>query len=579
MKAWLALLAHELRNSRSSLLAAAFLQLLILWLVHRWANTSAEATRPAAIAIEVLTSLWTLHLAADSFAGDLASGRLGSRALLPISAGHLWSAKLACLALSIAMLAGFAIACECGVQAWLGGTSAIGSFLIEFQSISAWIMRLALIAAVGMLSSLLVTNALTALLLSGLSLLLLWGLQRALVDAGDLVGKRWDRAEWTGFGLVVAAALLALGLWAFARGQRRLGAASVRGRTVLIGVLLAMTALGGSAAAAAWRYGAYGLHDRNLQSLAAIASPDGRFFAFETQFSFSHDSSPAPLSSVWVMDVERAKARLIAWPGRLLPNDFGGFLEPWSNERGLQVTKYELYDRFEVDERLRLDVEDGELRERSVLEPEHATSPHLPDWAQWTHGKSAEPDSFVLRVRWKGTELERVFRGDWRSSSLVRGVVLSPTPGRALARRDRRLVLVDFEREQEQVLIEALAEHSLLPSPDARAVLVRTETHTHVLSTVDGSPLHAPWSREEWTAEWIHGDEVSHELLLRPHRTTMPSRVVDLEQAREFELWVSCGYVTRLADRGYVLCDEHDSLIWIDRDGEPVKTLLDRSRR
>ena len=579
MKAWLALLAHEFRNSRSSLLAAAVLQLLILWLVHRWANTSAEAVRPAAIAIEVLTSLWTLHLAADSFAVDLASGRLGSRALLPVSSSHLWSAKLACLALSIAMLAGFAITCECGVQAWLGGTSAIGTFLIEFQSISAWLMRLALIAALGMLSSLLVTNSLTALLLSGLNLLLLWGLQRALVDAGTLIGKRWDRAEWIGFGFAVAVWLLALGLWAFARGQRRLGATSVRGRTVVVGVLLAMAALGGSAAAAAWNYGVRGLHDRNLHVMAAVASPDGRFIAFETQFSLPHDSRPGPPSSVWVMDVERAKPRLIAWPGRLLPNDFGGFVEPWSSERGLQVTQFELLDNFEVDEQLRLDALNGELRESSVVEQQRASSPHSPDWAQWTHGRSAASDSFVLRVRWKGTEFERVFRGDWRHSSLVRGVVLSPTPGRALARRDSRLVLVDFERDQDQVLIEALTEHSLLPSPDAMAVLVRTETHTHVLSTVDGSPLHAPWSREEWTAEWIHGDELSHELLLRPHRTTIPDRVVELEQGREFELRVSCGFVTRLADRGYILCDEHDSLIWIGRDGKPLKTLLDRSSR
>jgi hypothetical protein len=340
-----------------------------------------------------------------------------------------------------------------------------------------------------------------------------------------------------------------------------------------------MALLGGTAAAAAWSFGAHGLQSLSVQIYPGVASPDGRFIAFETQFSLPHDSRTYKPLAVWVFDVERAEPQLVAWAGRLPRNVHGGFQEPWSDELGLQFTRYDPLNAPDGATTLRLDIEDGALREREITELQPGVSPHVPEWAQWTRGIATERDHYTLRVRWKGTEYERVFRGDGQHSQLARGVLLSPTPGRALARRENRLVLVDFASEQETVLIEGLSKLGMRPSPDAKAVLVRTETHTHVLSTLDGSPLHAPWANEEWQAEWITGDERSHEVHLCPRDASGFDRIVDLEAKREYSIpMFPLGYVTRLADRGYVLLSASEDLLLLDREGRPIKTLLTRDR-
>ena len=57
-----------------------------------------------------------------------------------------------------------------------------------------------------------------------------------------------------------------------------------------------------------------------MQIFDPIASPDGRFIAFEAQLNGGRGDSP--LSSAWVLDLETCERRLIAGPGRLLRDGY-----------------------------------------------------------------------------------------------------------------------------------------------------------------------------------------------------------------------------------------------------------------
>lgn len=80
MKAHWGLLLHELGNARNSLTAAALLTLVLLALLHVFGGTPTDS----ATALPFLWSFCALQFAADSFATDLASGRLATRATLPV---------------------------------------------------------------------------------------------------------------------------------------------------------------------------------------------------------------------------------------------------------------------------------------------------------------------------------------------------------------------------------------------------------------------------------------------------------------------------------------------------------------
>ncbi len=587
MKPWTFLVTHELHNARSSLGAAAVLQAFIVGLVHSLKQIPSEAAPAVAIAIGVLTTLWTLHLAADCFAGEFSSGRLATRALLPVSSRMLWSAKLAALGISIAALLSVAVAFECGLQLYLGDVETLQAFLVALPPTAESIVVLVLVAAVGVLCSMLVENALTALLLTALVLGAMWGLRLALEDALYLIGERWSRTLWTFLGAVCGPAVLVLGLWTFSRGQRRLGSATVRLRTALMGVAIAMLSLAGTAAAAGWHFTRFGLEDRNLQPYGVVTSPDGRFVALECGMPYYSDTKRVRPNSVWLLDLETGEQRLVALCGQLCRNDIGDAWEPWSERLGLQV-EVDDFVRERVGDTLRLDVVEGELREQSIGKFEHAASPHMPDWAQWTRGKSAVGGDSVLRVRWKGTEFEHAFRGDGSETRLGLGIFLSATPGRVLARRADRLVLVDIATSQERVLID----HGVVyarASPDAQALIVHTATESHVLSTLDGSALHAPWPTVEGVPRWIQGDDRNHELFFHPSAIARPSpadgrfelsasqRIINLAHDRELELEEPVDVLGRLGDRGYACFNEHGNLIWIDRAGKLVRVLIDRS--
>lgn len=193
-----------------------------------------------------------------------------------------------------------------------------------------------------------------------------------------------------------------------------------------------------------------------------------------------------------------------------------------------------------------------------------------------------------MRVRWKGTAFERAFRGEEGDTTLGHGIFLSPTPGRVLARRADRLVLVDLATSQERVLIEQGVIYAT-PSPDAQALIVRTDTESHVLSTLDGSALHAAWPIADGLPGWIQGDEGNHEIFIHPSAIARASpadgrfepsseqRIIDLDHDRELELGEPFDILGRLGDRGYAGFDGNGNLIWIDRAGKLVRVLVDRT--
>jgi hypothetical protein len=145
--------------------------------------------------------------------------------------------------------------------------------------------------------------------------------------------------------------------------------------------------------------------------------------------------------------------------------------------------------------------------------------------------------------------------------------------------RDGALSRLDLATGDERVLVTD-CEHFMDLSPDGQAFLVKTKTHTHVLSALDGSALHEPWGRKECLPCWIDGDDASHELRLIPFGPITSVHVLDLERARELEIeGLGWNAFARVRDRGYAAVDDQGDLVWLDREGRLVKVLIDRGER
>ncbi len=576
MNANFALVLHELRNARASLLAAAGLTLLVLAILHTFASTPTES----AAAIAFMWSLCALQFACDSFATDLASGRLRTRSALPVSARMLWGAKLAAFVASVVLLAAFGVAVELAWQAGCGRAGACSEFVNALPPVTYILPLLALIGATGMLCSLMVESALTAMLLSGLVLGGLWGLALAFEESTRLTGEDLISRHPMSAALLCAVVFFAIGQIAFARAQRRLGDGAVRLRAVLVAALLCSIGLAGTAAAASWHWATHGLEDGHLQIFPSIASPDGRFVAFmaaQQRRGFnSRSASQRQLTSVWVIDLETSERHLIAAPGQFASDWYTRRHREWSEAEGLVVFTESSWNFGGDTGALRLRTVDGRLGVEPLADPKQAIGGRLPEWAAVTEQRVKNACGKATTVQWKGTEFERKFEGEFSSTHIGIGIVLSQRPGCILALREKQLRFIDMSSGQERVLLED-CEGSLAASPDSLAVLACTETGVHVFSTDDGSPLHTPWLRKEWAVKWIEGDDQSHELLLRRRGTNSISRILDVANGCEVELeGMGLRCLARIRDRGYTDVDAHGDLVWLNRAGRTVKVLVDR---
>jgi hypothetical protein len=573
MKIWITLSMHELRNARSSLAAAALLTVALLAILHIFDCTPTET----ATGLPLLWCLCALQFAADSFATDLASRRLATRAALPVGARALWGTKLGSFVMSIALLSGFGIALECTWQAVFGDQGSRLFFIQDLPTIGKALTALALIGSTGMLCSLLVESALTAMLLTSLLLGVLWGLSLAIAETVKLIGPNALSEHPVVVALAIAAIFLLIGYVAFARSQSRLGDAAIRIRAVLVGALVLTLGIAGTAAATSTYWSTYGLEDPRTDIFPPIASPDGRFIAFETMPSGG--ARDVRLTSVWVLDLKTREHRLIAGPGMLVRKTFGGW-EAWSEEEGLYVLSFDRWLFGRKPETLRIRAIDGELHQESIADMPLVTTPRLPDWALVKETRLNKRDVRAVCVQWKERQVERIFEG-----RLGHDVFISPTPGRVIVRRDKQLVLVDLEPAAERTLIDEGVVYVSV-SPDSLALLAHSSESsrkwtTHVISTADGMAMHAPWTQEDrYMPGWISGDDRSHELHLGPMKRGLKPRILDLDLDREIEIDDTNNlFFARVADRGYAMVDLQQNLVWIDRDGKPVRVLIDRSGR
>ncbi len=570
MKTWFELLVHDLRNAGTSLGVAAFLTVACLVVLH---GTAAGPIQTAT-ALPLLWCLCALLFASDSFATDLASGRLATRATLPVCARSLWSAKLAGFAASLSLIVGLGITLEGGWQWISGGEKSLTIFLGALPPPGKTLTVVALIGSAGMLCSLMVESALTAMLLAGLVLGALWGLSLAALETVKVTGPNTLTENPSTVAVAIAGALLFIGLLAFTRAQRKLGDSAVRVRTVLIGALVLVLGLAGTVTATSMRWSTYGLKDRRLDIFPPIASPDGRFIAFEA--APSGGARDVRLPSVWVLDLETREHHLLAGPGQLTRNAYNDGWKSWTEENGLCVLAQDRWLWTGKPESLRMRAINAELHQESIEDLPLVGAPRLPDWAIVKETRTGKARVRSVYMGWKGKEIERTFEG-----VLGRDVFVSPTPGRIILRRDKSLVLFDFESGEERALIGGEVGYTSL-SPDSRALLVRTQAReTHVLSMTDGSLLHAVWTRDDsHNPGWIQGDDRSHMLQLSPMKRWSNPRILDLDTGREFEVDDSMNwFFARVADRGYVMIDELGNLVWIDREGKLVKVLIDRGGR
>jgi hypothetical protein len=578
MKAHWGLLLHELGNARNSLTAAALLTLVLLALLHVFGGTPTDS----ATALPFLWSFCALQFAADSFATDLASGRLATRATLPVCARALWVAKLSGFGASLALVCSLGIALELAWQAAFGRPFYCREFLAALPPWGSSFAVLGLIGASGILCSLLVESALTAMLLTGLVLAGLWGLLLAFDESVKLTGE----SSWTRHPEASAVAFIALflvvGHVAFTRAQRRLGSAAVRVRMVLVGALVMTVGLAGTGAAASWHWSRFGLEDPHVQIHPPLASPDGRFLAFvaEPQQRGGRDER---LHSVWVLELETGARHLIAAPGQIA-RDFHTGRSAWTEEDGLEVWaekawSWELWTWEWNADALCVRADGGELREEALGDRSSLIHGKLPEWVEVVERRAKNSRTRSVRIAWKDTHFERTFEGNFLATHIQRAIMPSPTPGRLFVLRDGVLSRLDLATGDERALVTD-CEHFMDVSPDGRAFLVKTKTHTHVLSALDGSTLHEPWGRKECLPRWIEGDDASHELRLLPFGPVTSVHVLDLEHDRELEIEaLGWNAFARVRDRGYAAVDNQGDLVWLDREGQLVKVLIDRGER
>jgi hypothetical protein len=575
----LALTRQQFREARVSLLTAVLATTVALGAVHAWFPRPAAVSEASTLAIGVLAALWTLYFASDAFAGDAASGRLTTLSTLPVPARTLWSSRAVFVALASAAQVAWAVGAGYGLQLAFGDARSLAHFEAGLQAHLPWAFALPVLAGAAMLTSLLVDSALAAmvaslLLLGGLALALT-PLVRILAVAGVDLEPSVAQAE-LGASLL-AFLILVLGAFAFARGQRRLGARRVRAFHAAWPIATVLLVAGAATAAEHRRRLAVELDNPRTRFRHASASVDGAFVALEVVHDLPGNEDPPP--NVWLLDLETGGRDVLARPGQLLDDRYLHFSMPWSTEKPLRVLELSSLAYRELANLL--EVTPGEATwsvntlaaDGSLLTSWLATRA-VPDWAsvEW------ERDSHGVRstiVRWSDRGLEARFY----DTIPVRSVLPTSVAGRVLVQREHGLVHHEIEGSAETVVFRGETSGAMWPSPSGSAVLAISGDASTAIDAATGAVLHEPWPRAAWVATWIDSSDGARVVEVRPvGAPNAPSRVLDLDAGTSFEIERDLHHalLLRIGSRGYVFVRAGGDLVWVDLEGRLVKVLVER---
>lgn len=575
----LALTRQQFREARVSLVVAALATTVALGAVQVWFPRPAAVADASALAIGVLAGLWTLYFASDSFAGDSASGRLATLSALPLPTRTLWCSRASFVALASAAQVAWAVGAGYGFELVFGDGRSLAHFEAALQSHLPWAFALPVLAAAAMLASLVVDGALVAmiaslLLLGGLALVLT-PLARILAVAGVDLEPSVAEAELGA--LILALLFLALGAFAFARGQRRLGARRVRAFHAAWPIAAMLLVAGIATAAEHRRRLAVELDNPRTRFRHASASVNGAFVALEVVHDLPGNEDPPP--NIWLLDLETGAREVLARPGQLLDDRYLHYSMPWSSEDPLRVLQLSSLTYRQLANLLEVTPGDATWSVNSLPANERLLTSWLatralPRWAEidW------ERDSLGVRstiVRWSERGLEARFA----DTIPLRSVLPTSLAGRVLVRREHGLVHHDIESGTETVVFRGETHGAMWPSPSGSAVLAITDVASTAIDTSTGAVLHEPWPRAEWGATWIDSSDGARVVEVRAMGVrNAPSRILDLDAGTNFEIERDLNHslLLRVGSRGYVFVRAGGDLVWVDLAGQLVKVLVER---
>ncbi len=579
MKHVFLLTRQQFREARVSTVLAAVATTVALGAVHAWFPRPAAVADASTLAIGVLSALWTLYFASDSFAHDSASGRLATLSALPLPARTLWSSRAGFVAFASAAQVAWAVGAGYGLQLGFGDARSLAHFEAALQSQLPWAFALPVLAAAAMLASLVVDSALVAmaaalLLLGGLALVLTL-LARVLAVAGVDLEPSLAQAELGA--LMLALLLLGLGAFAFARGQRRLGARHVRVFHAAWPIAALLLVAGVATAAEHRRRLTVELDSPRTKFRHASASVDGAFVALELVHDLPGNEDPPP--NVWLIDLETGAREVLARPGQLLDDRYLHYSMPWSSEAPLRVLQLSSLAYSELANLL--EVTPGAatcsvntLPANGTLLSSWLATRALPEWAsvRW------ERDSHGVRttiVCWS----ERGLDARFPDTIPLRSVLPTSVAGRVLVRREHELVHHDLETGAEAVVFRGETRGAMWPSPSGAGVLAITDEASTAIDAATGAVLHEPWSGSKWAATWIDSSDDARAVEVRAvGKRNVPSRILDLDAGTSFEIERDLNHtlLLRVGPRGYVFVRAGGDLVWVDLAGRLVKVLVER---
>ncbi len=574
-----ALTRRQLREARLSLAVAALATSATIGAVHAWFPGPAAVSEASALAISVLSALWTLYFASDSFAGDSASGRLATLSTLPISTRALWASRLGFVALASLAQIVWAIAVGYGAQFAFGDVRSLEHFDDALRSYAPWAFALPVLASAAMLASLVVESALAAmvgsLLLLGGFAALLAPLTRVLAVAGVDLRPSVEQAELGA--ALLALLLLALGAHSFARGQRRLGARRVRVFHAAWPIGAVLLAAGVATAAEHRRRLAVELDDPQARIRRASASSDGRFLALEVAHDFRGAGAPPP--NLWLLDLDSDAREVLARPGELLDDRYLHFSLPWDLRTPLRALELSSLSQRELVGLL--EVTAGEATWEVSRQPADAdvltswlSTRAVPEWASVARRREPSGAGATI-VRWR----ERDFATSFENAVPLRGALPTSVAGRVLVLREQGLMHHHMESGAETFVFPRPSSGAMWPSPTGAGVLVSTPEAHVVLDAATGAPLHEPWLRERWAVSWIDGGDAARVVQLHPVGVAnASSRIVDLDSGVGFDVEraIDQAPAHRVGSRGYVFVRADGDLVWVDLQGRLVKVLVER---
>jgi hypothetical protein len=572
------LVRQQLREARTSSVLAALATSAAIGFVHAWFPGPAAVSEASALAIGVLCALWTLYFASDSFAGDSSSGRLSTLSVLPVASRTLWASRLCFVVFASLAQSVWAIVVGYAAQLTFGDARSLEHFESGLDSYAPWAFALPVLASAALLASLVVESALAAMFAALLALgclaLSLWVARRALALAGADLTVLAEGAPWGG--LLAAAALLVLGAFVFARGQRRLGSRRVRARAVL--VVVTIVSSGGGLAAAAYVRSelTVDLTEPDVYFCDGASNQSERWVALEV---WRYGRSPAMRGSVWMFDLDSGARQELAAAGALPRDPWSNSPAKWSSEQPLRVVAA---DPLGLDPNYELITvhasTDGLAITRAVLgrRVESLVESRAAPWAQIVRSPRSSPVDWVA-VRWGDREVR--FDGEQHFVRALPSILPTPEPGKILVRRGDSLRIHDMRDSSERVVLDSGVSTLLEPSPDRSAVLVKGPTRTHVLDAASGDPLHADWPSSEYSVGWCRTSGAERVVHLRPRGSAASlTRIIDLDTGVEFDVERHPTQILllRVAQRGYVFVRADGDLVLVDLRGRLVKVLVER---